>query len=68
MGGETIRLKEVAEATVVVVDSVVYNGGLCDVDEQLGMEKTSLYLEVAEEDMRKGLHRAVHQLENQWRD
>jgi hypothetical protein len=39
-----------------------------DVDEQLGMEKCDLYLEGAEEDMRRGLHRATDQLEKQWRD
>jgi hypothetical protein len=38
-----------------------------DVDEQLGMEKCDLYLEDAEEDMRRGLHRAADQLK-QWRD
>ena len=40
----------------------------CNVDEQLGMEKCDLYLEDAEEDMRRGLHRAADQLEKQWRD
>jgi hypothetical protein len=40
----------------------------CDVDEQLGMEKCDLYLEDAEEDMMRGLHRAADQLEKQWRD
>jgi len=39
-----------------------------DVDEQLGMEKCDLYLEDAEEDMRRGLHRAADQLEKQGRD
>jgi hypothetical protein len=39
-----------------------------DVDEQLGMEKCDLYLEEAEEDMKRGLHRATDQLEKQWRD
>ena len=39
-----------------------------DVDEQLGMEKCDLYLEDAEEDMMRGLHRAADQLEKQWRD
>jgi hypothetical protein len=39
-----------------------------DVDEQLGMEKYDLYLEDAEEDMMRGLHRAADQLEKQWRD
>jgi hypothetical protein len=34
-----------------------------DVDVQLGMEKCDLYLEETEEDMRRGLHRAVGQLE-----
>jgi hypothetical protein len=39
-----------------------------EVDEQLGMEKYDLYLEDAEEDMRRGHHRAADQLEKQWRD
>jgi hypothetical protein len=39
-----------------------------DVDVQLGMEKCDLYLEEAEEDMRRGLHRAAGQLEKQWKD
>jgi hypothetical protein len=42
--------------------------GPWDVDEQLGIEKCGLYLEGAEEDMRRGLHRAADQLEKQWRD
>jgi hypothetical protein len=42
--------------------------GPWDVDEQLGMEKCGLYLEGAEEDMRRGLQRAADQLEKQWRD
>jgi len=32
------------------------------------MEKCDLYLEDAEEDMKRGLHRAANQLEKQWRD
>jgi hypothetical protein len=34
-----------------------------DVDEQLDMEKCDVYLEEAEEDRRRGLHRAADQLE-----
>jgi hypothetical protein len=32
------------------------------------VEKESQYLEVAREDMRKGLHRAASLLERRWRD
>jgi hypothetical protein len=34
----------------------------------MGIEKCGLYLEGAEEDMRRGLHKAADQLEKQWRD
>jgi len=51
-----------------VLSWAVKDGGPCDVDEQLGMEKKSLYLEVAREDTRRGLHRATDQLESRWRD
>jgi len=46
----------------------VLNEGPWHVDKQLGMEKCGLYLEGAKEDMRRGLHRDVDQLEKQWRD
>ena len=46
----------------------VLDEGPWDVDEQLGMENCGLYLEGAEEDMRRGLQRAADQLEKQWRD
>jgi len=39
-----------------------------DVGEQLGVEKESQYLEVAGEDMRKGLYRTAVRLESRWRD
>ena len=50
------------------VDSAALDEEPWDVDMQLGMEKCDLYLEEAEEDMRRGLHRAADQLEKQWRD
>jgi hypothetical protein len=34
----------------------------------MGVEKKNLYLEVAGEDMRRGLYRAAGRLESQWRD
>jgi len=56
-------LKEAAEVAAVAVDNAVLDKRPWDVDEQLGMEKCGLYLEGAEKDTRKGLHRVVDQLE-----
>jgi hypothetical protein len=52
-------LKETAEAAAVAVDNAALDEEPWDVDVQLGMEKCDLYLEEAEEDMRRGLHRAM---------
>ena len=52
----------------MAVDNAVLDEEPWDVDEQRGMEKCDLYLEDAEEDMRRGLHRAADQLKKQWRD
>jgi hypothetical protein len=44
------------------------DGGPCDVDKLLDMEKCDLYLEDAEEDMKRGLHILADQLEKQRMD
>jgi len=46
----------------------VLDGGPCDVDKLLDMEKCDLYLEDAEEDMKRGLHTPADQLEKQRMD